>query len=101
MLKVVESKKGRLMYFNNNKLVSHDEYDRLKGLEGIESTPEPEAPAGSSTPLLPQRICVFCGEVATRTKYLDQQIVWICEDDYYSHTTGEVVAQARVRREEL
>lgn len=101
MLKVVENKKGRLMYFNNNKLISQDEYDRLKGVEGIDAVSSPVATAEPAAGQLPQRICIFCGEAANRTKYLDQQTIWICEDDYFSHTTGEIVAQTKLRKSEL
>lgn len=92
MLKAVETKAGRTMYFNEGKLISRDEYLRLMGEGGVATAEKPAVE-------LPSRVCVFCGEAANRTKYLEQSTVWSCDEDYYSHTTGEIVAQARKWRE--
>lgn len=94
MLKAVETKAGRTMYYSEGKLISRDEYARLLGEGGVAMQ---EKPVVSE---LPQRICIFCGEAASRTKYLEQRTIWLCNEDYYSHTTGEIVAQARERKTE-
>lgn len=38
-------------------------------------------------------VCVFCGEPATRQRYINQQTIRLCDADYDGHTTGEIVEQ--------
>lgn len=44
-----------------------------------------------------QKICIFCGEPGTCTKYVYLQTVYLCDEDYHSKTTGEVGQYLRER----
>lgn len=39
--------------------------------------------------------CIFCGEPGDRTRFVNLQTIDLCDEDYNSHTTGEIAAQVR------
>lgn len=43
----------------------------------------------------PVRECIFCGELATRSKFVDLQTLALCDEHYFNKTTGEIVQQLR------
>ncbi len=45
--------------------------------------------------LAQDKSCIFCGEPGTRTRYINMATANLCEDDYQTHTTGEIAAQMR------
>lgn len=108
--KYVLTANGRDMYFKNGKMVSKTEIPaeilpRLESgvelqmgspVENEELTVDQEQvdEAQSEQNELPKG-CLFCGEEATRQRYVNQQIVVLCDKDYETHTTGELAEQIR------
>jgi len=43
--------------------------------------------------------CIFCGQVTKQYRLLDQQAIYICQDDYYDKTMGQIAKQ--VKQKEL
>lgn len=41
----------------------------------------------------PERVCIFTGEKATRQRFLNGKTIWLTEEAYEGHTTGEIVEQ--------
>lgn len=35
--------------------------------------------------------CVFCGEPAKLQRLVDAELVWLCNEDYYGKTLGQIV----------
>lgn len=107
--KLVETANGRIMYFKDGKMVkkSYMPADILPRLQsGVElqmSTPgnletvdqEPEDKGQSDSQVVGGKECIFCGEPATKQKFVNLKIAMLCENDYTTHTTGEVAAQIR------
>lgn len=101
-----DAKNGRVMYFKNGKMTSPSEIPQsiLNQLTpdteisvdspapkqmGVKDKEEPAKPASKEP-------CVFeCGKPATRRRFLNMQIIRLCDEDYEGHTTGEIVAQSR------
>lgn len=112
--KLVETANGRTQYWKNGKMVKKAEIpaDILPRLQaGVELQmpssandtsesfdetvdQEDQHEAQSSQKELPTD-CLFCGEPATRKRFVNQRIANLCEDDYSSHTTGEIAEQIR------
>ncbi len=42
-----------------------------------------------------ERVCVFTGEPATRSKFLNGQTIYLSDEAYNTHSSGEIVARAR------
>jgi hypothetical protein len=115
--KYVQTANGRDMYFMNGKMVAKDKLpvSIVNMLEpGVELTmPTPgdddqtnvdpttkeivdasQEDTAQSSHTEPGK-CVFCGNEATRQRYVNLTIAPLCENDYQSHTTGEIVARLR------
>jgi len=45
----------------------------------------------------PERPCLFCGQYGNFSKFINGVTVYLCDDDYRSHTTGEVAAEMRAQ----
>lgn len=106
--KLVEAKNGRLMYFKDNKMVSPDKIDEsimdklMPGME-IDDTPgdfinEISPPTIKQAPEeqpMPEKKCVFCGNYGNIPKFIHGQLVYICEYDRDTHTTGQLGARVK------
>jgi hypothetical protein len=53
-----------------------------------------QAPAGQTQVSL-SRVCVLCLQPASKRKYVNGQIVYICDDDYHTKTVGEIAHKLR------
>ena len=113
--KLVETANGRTMYFKNGKMVGKSEMpaDILPRLSpGVElqmasvgdtepAQPEqtvdqePEDNGQSDSQAVGGKECIFCGESATKQRFVNLKIAMLCDGDYSSHTTGEIAAQIR------
>lgn len=80
MLRTIEAKNGRTMYYADNKLVSKDKYDELSGPQTIDQP---------STTVI-TKTCLFCGEPATHERLVQLKTINLCESDYINKTTGEI-----------
>lgn len=103
------AKNKRVMFYKNGKLISVKdipEVDRymLEGLtreqaEELEKANHPlqtvDAEGDVPSQLKQGKVCIFCSEVATTSKYINGKTADLCNNDYYSRTTGEVAAQLR------
>lgn len=78
-LKQVTTKSGRKMYFNNGKLITRDKYRELS----LETIAKPKIAVET-------RKCIFCGQEGTRSKFVNLQTVYLCDEDYLTKTTGKV-----------
>lgn len=47
----------------------------------------------------PNRKCLFCGTWTKLSRIINGQTVYICEEHYYSKTTGQVAQQIRLNEE--
>lgn len=47
----------------------------------------------------PMKPCVFCKVPSKLSRIINQQTLAICEEHYYSKSTGQVVQQARLNEE--
>lgn len=106
--KRVDTANGRIMYFKNGKMVSKDDIPAgiVNSLEnGVElsvGTPDPETVDEANTVKAqsPQsKICIFCKKESSRTKFINLETVYLCDEDYESHTTGEIAEQMRTIKE--
>jgi hypothetical protein len=107
--KRVDTANGRTMYFKNGKMVKATDIpaEILSRLEdGVElqmgsptETDETVDQSEDNEAQLSQKElpkdCIFCGEPATRKRFVNLQIANLCETDYNNHTTGEIAAQIR------
>lgn len=103
------AKNGRVMYYQGNKLVSKNSIpeeaviqDRdyelapqlvdARGIESANVNPEsPEETQGSKE-------CLVCGEEATCTRFVNLQVVGLCQDHYHQLTLGEIVQAIREKQ---
>lgn len=102
-----DTKNGRTMYFRNGKMVSSKEIPDsivLRLEDGVEltvdtpePTPEPETVDDTDkTPVSSKstgRACIFCGENAETSRFINLQTIQLCTEDNRNHTTGEIVEQ--------
>lgn len=123
MYKRIITKKGREMIYKDGKLVStkevpEQELAKLRVVEytsttsngepivvdGVEMVEEVQTVDGvvPNQPTLRQeeapvveKICIFCGQNGDASKFVNLQTAYLCEEDYLSKTTGEVVEQLR------
>lgn len=78
--------RGRFLYFKDGKMISvkdipEDIVDKLP-LNGEYEEKEVVAPT--------VRKCIFCGNHATESRFVDLQTIYLCEEDYYHKTIGEI-----------
>lgn len=83
--------RGRFLYFKDGKMISvkdipEDIVDKLP-LNGEYEEKEVVAPT--------VRKCIFCGNHATESRFVDLQTIYLCEEDYYSKTTGKITEKLR------
>lgn len=112
--KYVQAANGRDMYYMNGKMVSkskipadilprleegvelqmgsQEPVEEQEELETVDGAPDHTVKLSKSED---RDTCIFCGEPATRQRYINQQNAKLCDDDYSSHTTGEIAAQMR------
>lgn len=90
MYKTIKAKNG-IRYMKDGKFVSKatipaNIYVELEGKEPgnvVDDTDvKPEAPV---------KECIFCGKVTKLSRFLNMQTIPLCEEHYYSETTGRVV----------
>lgn len=112
--KYVEAANGRTMYYRNGKMVKQSEIplsiqNMLEpGVElklpspGEDDNAEPDQTVDQdsvNSPILgkseDRTTCIFCGEPATRIRFVNLQNAKLCDNDYSNHTTGEIAAQMR------
>lgn len=55
-------------------------------------------PKLSYTP--PEHICIFTGEVGNRQRFLNGKTIWLSDEAYEGHTTGEIVQQLNLKEQE-
>lgn len=66
-----------------------DELDRLFGRK------EPEPVVIPMPTELKPKSCVFCGMYTTWNKLVNSQTIPICQEHYYSETTGKIVQRVK------
>lgn len=105
--KHVVTANGRDMYFKNGKMVKKADIPaeilpRLEDGVELQMGSQPEADEtvdehaslpGESESEVVGKDCIFCGKEATKQRFVNLKIAPLCEDDYESHTTGEIAAQ--------
>lgn len=109
--KHVKAANGRDMYYMNGKMVKQVEIPlSVQNMlepgvelilpsagEGDDAETVDQTPVNS--PLLgkseDRTTCIFCGEPATRIRFVNLQNAKLCEEHYSNHTTGEIAAQMR------
>ena len=100
--KRIETSHGRTQYWRDGKLVSKNDIpssviQRLQEVESGEEVQEemPEAISIDeikSTKSNPNP-CIFTGQPATHTRYVNGQSVGLSEHAYYNYTVGEIAAR--------
>lgn len=101
--KKIVAKNGKEMFYKNGTLtkVGTIPTSILNNLEdGVElsvGTPNPETvdETHEDAPKLHPKdnVCIFCGEPSTRTRFLNMNTIYLCDEDYTNNTTGKIVAQ--------
>lgn len=67
----------------------------------IETLDEGSGQSGQLEGALPEsKDCIFCGHYGTSSKFVNMKKVPLCDEDYQTHTTGEVIAQLRLKESE-
>lgn len=82
-----EDSKGRVQYRKDGKLISKEEYELSTSDSIAEAQPEPESDVQTQ-----EKICVVCGAPGDSTRYLNQQVIYLCSEDYQAKTLGEVAS---------
>ncbi len=102
--KRVDSKNGRTLYFRDGKMLSPkkipQEILNELAFPGEVEVPEEDSEketreSTEATGQTTERICLFCGQYGNFSKFLNGVTVYLCEDDYRVHTTGEISAEMR------
>lgn len=62
--------------------------------EDVLRTMELQKPVDDTKPQF--RKCIFCGQLATEEKWVNQARIYLCLDDYQTRTTGECAQQVRL-----
>lgn len=80
--------RGKPRYMRDGKLIKasevpEDEIERMKG--NVITQPEASPP----------KSCLFCGAPARLTRYVNQRVVYICDDHYYTETIGKIAQKLR------
>lgn len=101
------TKSGKPMFFKDGKLISKKDIPavELYILSGVDRNMAEQLAAQdaqtidaapSEGPQLNQaKVCIFCKQAATTSKYINGETGLLCQDDWMNHTTGEVAAQMR------
>lgn len=90
---VVNKKTNKNMYYLNGKLVGEQEYleaVRLEANGGEKPTTHEQGPGDPKG-----KTCIFTGEPATRTKYVNGWTIYLSEESFRKYTTGEKYAKLR------
>lgn len=84
-------------YRKDNKLISVRDVpaDELMRLNKDQSEVPPETPVQRPDPESRDKNCIFCGEHTTWAKFIDLQTIPICQQHYYSESTGKIVQKMR------
>lgn len=100
--RMIETKNGRIQYWNEHGMVKKADMPEalvkrlLPGMEIEIDAPSTETPAEPETPIVPaSRDCFIDGAPGKFKKFLEQKMVYLCEEHYRSLTTGEVVFEMR------
>lgn len=96
MLKTVQTKNGKELNYLDGKLISKARAEELKTTtkDSAETIDVPNTTVTTiDKPQAVSKVCLFCGEEATHTKFVHLQIVQLCGPDYYNKTTGEIGEQ--------
>lgn len=98
--KVIETKKGRKLYYRNGTMISPNlvPISVLEQLEPGKVVTEAEATQVSQaeeTPIKPTKSCLFCGQEAEYQRAAALQRVDLCEAHYYGMNVGKIVQQLR------
>lgn len=85
---------GTPTYYRDGKrikrtLVPKDEYAKF---ETIDEAPVQTATVKSD---IPEKVCLFCGQEGTHTRFIDFQTVYLCEEHYLSQTLGKIAHKVR------
>lgn len=96
--KISKGPRGRVLYFKREEGQGFRMTKRDNIPEHILATMEPEKPVDDKAP--EYRRCIMCGQLGTERRFLNQQMVDLCLDDYQSRTTGEVVEKMRENQHE-
>ena len=85
--KQVTTKDGKILHYKDGRLTSKADYEVNKQ-PTVKTVDEKLADAE-------KKMCIFCGKSATRTKWLNGEVIRLCNDDYLNHTSGEIAEQVR------
>lgn len=103
------AKNGRVMFYRAGKLISVKEIPEVDRymLEGLTQEQAEELVNSATLPKTidedvsigteykQRKVCIFCKETATTSKFINGNSADLCEEHYYSKTTGEIAAQVR------
>ena len=95
---------GQKFYYKNGRLtkrikVPQEELVKLHReheVETVDATVD-ETDMVDSEPL--ENDCLMCGETATRTRFVNLQLVHVCEEHYFNCTLGQLVIKLRELKE--
>lgn len=85
MYKLVEGKNGK-RYMKDNKFVSVNSIP-ISELEKLFGKVEPKRTTGKE--------CIFCGQQSRFTRFVNVQVVYLCDQDYYDQTVGKIAQRMR------
>ena len=86
--KVIKTKKGN-RYLKNGKFTAPEEIREhiLKQLSEQDEVTDND------------RYCIFCDKPAKLTRLINMELVYICNEDYYAKTVGQIAQQLREDKE--
>lgn len=84
------AKNGRTLHYKNGRLCSKVEYEA----NAVPDTKE-EVSVEDKLKATEGHKCIFCGGPGHKTKWINAEVVRLCDSDYYEHTTGEIAEQMR------
>lgn len=86
--------RGGKRYSKDGRLVAAANIDP-KILQILHNTDTYEDGQEEIVQTLPEKACIFCGAVSKWTKFVNLQTVYICDEHYYSESTGKIAQKVR------
>lgn len=86
--------KGRGMFYKENRLISIKDVPSVVLANMQAGVPYEYIVEG---PQVIEKNCLFCGLYTNMSRLVDNKIVPICEEHYYSNSLGKVVQRLRER----
>lgn len=83
--KLINSKHGN-RYMKDNRFIKADDVP-----QEIKDKLETKTAAAEA----PSKTCIFCGEAATESRFIQLQTIALCNDHFYSRTVGQIVQKLK------